>query len=348
MGWCSGDFEAVNRRTMARFGEARGLIEGVGVLGAQFGQRAGEIIGRLGGAAIREAEKASEAMEAVSDSRNRRALEAGLAASGGAPGAAADAAALAGGDRSVVRDIAEYSALKTGVMGSTLEASLAAKEAATQVQTESVKQTADLLGQLDEAVDEGAGKQVAYLAGLYIAHKWDDIKESLMPDPLPPGKPEPGREATEVPTTDVSNLLSSAFPPDLELTPTTAPDEAIAPLPLGDPFRGMSTRRLGGDRGVTIEEYAEPGTIAHSTRRSVPAIPFLRDHGRRRAIPDLYDRLPSQIAGPRPGIPADADQFQYDNPPMLYSQQRARKPRQTYGRYIDGRWSWAGRSRVAR
>lgn len=177
MSFWSGDYEDVNKRTMARFGETRTLLRSLGGLADDYKVNAQGIITKLGKASYGEAEKATSASVDALNSSQKRGLEDALAAAGGGITAAADAAAQYAGDRSVSNAITQSAAMKSQMIESQGKASLAVEQTASATKQNAKMNEASLLGQLQEAVDTGAAKELANLAGMYVAYKWDDISD---------------------------------------------------------------------------------------------------------------------------------------------------------------------------
>tara|TARA_R100001530_G_scaffold26672_4_gene21406 strand:+ start:369 stop:1229 length:861 start_codon:yes stop_codon:yes gene_type:complete len=236
MGWFSGNVAEVNRDTWRRAAEGKGLMLDIRELARNYAAKTHGIISELTTTQMQEASKAREASIAAAESRNRRALEKGLAASSD-PLVQADVAGAAGADRSVTETIRARGKIEQGVLAKETQEHIKVEDIAEATKIASNLGAAGVLGSVEEAVDPGAGADVLGLlgvvAGAGIKAGWFSGGSDA---PWSKGTPEPDRDATEI----VEPADPLMAPPKADPSPSgPAPQVGVESL-----FSGMGMESL--------------------------------------------------------------------------------------------------------
>ena len=174
MGWFSGNYRDVNRRAFGRMDESLGLMDNIRALGSEYRTTAQGIIKELTTQQMGEASKAREGAIAAANTRNRQALERGLAASSD-PLDQAAVAGEAGADRSVTEKIRMHGKIKQGILQRETEQNLTAEKVATATEVAGALGKGDVLGSADEQVTTGYGDEVMTILGMVAGANMDKI-----------------------------------------------------------------------------------------------------------------------------------------------------------------------------
>ena len=271
MGWFSGNTAQVNRDTRQRASEAKGLMLDIGMMAKKYSADTQQILSEMTSAQMREASKAREASVAATETRNRRALEEGLAASSD-PLVQADVAGAAGADRSVTETIRARGKIEQGILARETQQRMQVEDVAKASEMASKLGTANILGSVDEAVDQGAEADVMSLLGIVAGANMDKITGWFKSDPM--SNLAPGSESLgELP--EVKETLVAGVDRPIEDSPV-APELAPSVSPI-DPLAGTAMNLLGTPKKSLLDLMPSDRRKAYMERHGIsPSLPLMQ------------------------------------------------------------------------